>query len=520
MINLTKYFNKNNFFVIVVTFFIFFWDMFHTLNIKFDPRLSIFLLSFYVLSKIVNDIKNKNLKFIYIVLSIFFILIIQSFLVDNLINLKFLFSVILLLYLFSVAYYFHDLILENKNKIVFLFISIFLISMIVHLFFNITNNPEPFSCGAVKNFVDGKNAYGGPDFFIHFISSYSLIFNENSHLAMSGVAVIIYSIFLITQKTQNKFKSSILILFIIICFLKSSATLMVGTLFSLLTIIFFDYKRLNKKFFYSSLILASIVAVIFFTDKVCLNKLVLDDHNLKELEKINPYSDTKKIEKKISNIEVELTSVVDEIKIVENKLENLSNILVNENLSAKDKQKIEIDKNNLAKIKKNLIVDKKELVTVKEDYNKDLKTIEKTIDARPKDIGSMSSDVFFHALKVTYNQFFIKPFGWGFQGYELAFHDYNKKNNVHKNHLNVYNSKDASNTLFKIIVEFGVFSILFYLFLLMIFLNNQISIENKIFLVPFMVTQTIRGAGYFNGAFLFILFLLIILHFKKSKTQN
>ena len=60
----------------------------------------------------------------------------------------------------------------------------------------------------------------------------------------------------------------------------------------------------------------------------------------------------------------------------------------------------------------------------------------------------------------------------------------------------------------------------FYLMLLFIFLNNQIPIDNKIFLMSFIVTQTIRGAGYFNGAFLFIIFLLFMAHFKKSEILN
>ena len=74
--------------------------------------------------------------------------------------------------------------------------------------------------------------------------------------------------------------------------------------------------------------------------------------------------------------------------------------------------------------------------------------------------------------------------------------------------------------MFKIVTEFGVFSIFFYLMLLFIFLNNQIPIDNKIFLMSFIVTQTIRGAGYFNGAFLFIIFLLFMAYFKKSEILN
>ena len=134
--------------------------------------------------------------------------------------------------------------------------------------------------------------------------------------------------------------------------------------------------------------------------------------------------------------------------------------------------------------------------------------------------GSLSSDVFFHALKVTYNSIFIKPLGWGFQGYELAFNDYNKKNKIYRKPLEVFNSRDASNNTFKIITEFGILSLLLYLLLLYIFLNKKISIENKIFIIPFIVTQSIRGAGYFNGAFILILFLLIMVQFRNKSNAD
>ena len=135
-------------------------------------------------------------------------------------------------------------------------------------------------------------------------------------------------------------------------------------------------------------------------------------------------------------------------------------------------------------------------------------------------VGSLSSDVFYHALQVTLKSIFDRPFGWGFQGYELAFHDYNERNNYHRRELGVYNSMDASNTFFKIITEFGIISFFLYSAIFFILVSNKISIENKVFLVPFIVTQSIRGAGYFNAAFILILFLLLVIQFKKSKTSK
>lgn len=293
---------------------------------------------------------------------------------------------------------------------------------------------------------------------------------------MSGVPVIVYSLYLFSQKSESKFKILVLVIFIIICFLKSSATLIVGTAFSLLAIIIFEIKRINRYFLILSLIFISINFVIFFQDKVCVNKLVLDNHNLQKLDEVNPFSEKKIYKKKISEI---------------------NNKLKNQNLNQN-----EIDELNSS------IKEYEELLLAEKNKKK------------ISYIGSLSSDVFFHAFKVTYNSIFSSPFGRGFQGYELAFHDYNSEHFVQKEWLKSYNDKDASNTLFKIVTEFGVFSIFLYLMLFIIFFKNQIPIDNKIFLMSFIVTQTIRGAGYFNGAFLFIIFLLFMAYFKKSEILN
>ena len=474
--NLISFFNKNNLIIIVITSYIFFWDIFHTLGVKFDPRVITLLLSFILLKEIFRDLKNKKFEFLFISSTILFFLVIHSYFVGNLFNLKLLFSFIFLIYLFAIAYYFYDIILKNKKKIIYLFVSLFLISIVFHYFFlEYASNREPFSCGGIKNIFGGKNDFDSSIFILHFLSSYSLIFNENSHLAMSGVPVIVYSIYLFSQKSENKFKVTIIIVFILICFLKSSATLIVGIAFSLLAIIIFEFKRINKYFLILSLILISINSLIFFQDKVCVNKLVFDNHNLEEFNEFNPFSE--------SNVRNQ------KILVIKKKLDN-SNIS---------------------------LTDRKSLVEDLKKHEQFIEDKKQEINRRPTSIGSLSSDVFFHAMKVAYNSILSDPFGRGFQGYELAFHDYNKANFVQKAWLKAYNAKDASNTLFKIVTEFGVLSVFLYLMLLIIFLSNKIPIDNKIFLISFIVTQTIRGAGYFNGAFLFILFLLFMAHFKKQE---
>ena len=525
---LKEVFNKNNFIIFVITSYIFFWDTFATLNINFDIRIIILSLSFYLMSEIYKDIKNKNFLFIYISMLIFCLIVAHSFLVGNLLDKKFFLSITLLLYLFSIVYYFYDIIIENKNKIVYLFVSLFLLSIIFHYFRDFASNPEPVSCGAIKNFFIGQaNNQNTPIFLIHFVSSYSLIFNENSHLAMTGVGVIVYSIFLMTKDKKlttsdckNKLVVFILILFIAVCFLKSSATLLAGMFFSFLILIIFEYKKLNKYFIICSIILISAITFIFLQDDVCFNKISLHNSNKVEFDKINPFSNKNKVIKEIKLVELNLKKIEEDKEYIVRNLDKITNKLKSSKISEDEKIKLLNVKNEFLDKLKNFEDKEKQLYEfIKNKETTEIQNYEKKLQQRQYR-GSLSSDVFYHALKVTINSFFANPFGRGFQGYESAFKDYNKKNNYFRKELSVYNNKDASNMFFKIVTEFGIFSLILYSILLFIFLSKKISIENKVFIMPFIVTQSIRGAGYFNGAFILMLFLLIIIQFKKSETSE
>ena len=72
--------------------------------------------------------------------------------------------------------------------------------------------------------------------------------------------------------------------------------------------------------------------------------------------------------------------------------------------------------------------------------------------------------------------------------------------------LNRYNNKDGANNFNKLIVEFGIFGLIIYLFIFLFLINKKISIELKLFYFPFILTQSLRGAGYFNGGFSCLLY--------------
>ena len=57
-------------------------------------------------------------------------------------------------------------------------------------------------------------------------------------------------------------------------------------------------------------------------------------------------------------------------------------------------------------------------------------------------------------------------------------------------------------------MEFGIFGLIFYIFIFLFIINKKIPIELKLFYVPLIITQSLRGAGYFNGGFILIAFLM------------
>ena len=65
--------------------------------------------------------------------------------------------------------------------------------------------------------------------------------------------------------------------------------------------------------------------------------------------------------------------------------------------------------------------------------------------------------------------------------------------------------------------DFGI-RLLIYLLIAYSFWSKNISLENKLFLFPFIITQSIRGVGYFNGGF--ILILIVMLQFNLNKKYN
>ena len=102
-----------------------------------------------------------------------------------------------------------------------------------------------------------------------------------------------------------------------------------------------------------------------------------------------------------------------------------------------------------------------------------------------------------------------KPLGWGINRYHDAANYFNNKYPLENDRAKDYNLKDGSNNLFKLFTEFGIFSFIFFFYIFKYIVNNNIPMSNKLFFVPIILTQLIRGAGYFNGGFALIVCIMI-----------
>jgi len=130
---------------------------------------------------------------------------------------------------------------------------------------------------------------------------------------------------------------------------------------------------------------------------------------------------------------------------------------------------------------------------------------------------SLTNSVTKYAFSITKRSIIDKPFGWGFNRYEKAFEHYKSKFPPITDEIGQFNKQDGTNNFVKIFVEFGFFGLLFYFFIFLFLINKKISIDLKLFYLPFIFTQSIRGAGYFNGGFALIFFLMLFTYLNTYK---
>ena len=167
---------------------------------------------------------------------------------------------------------------------------------------------------------------------------------------------------------------------------------------------------------------------------------------------------------------------------------------------------------------------------------KEEKTKQSAIRKKVTNVTNVTSAVFLYHLNVAIFSIVNKPLGYGLNNYEVAFRHFKEINKTDKTEDSlVYkvgkyfkfnatfykefenlNYNDGSSNLFKIIAEFGYLSFIILFLIVYYSFTKKIQFEEKIFLIPIIVTQLCRGAGYFNGGFMFCFVYICYSIYKSS----
>ena len=138
-----------------------------------------------------------------------------------------------------------------------------------------------------------------------------------------------------------------------------------------------------------------------------------------------------------------------------------------------------------------------------------------------------SSSTFYYSLLVMLES--LKTFnliGVGINNYETAFNsaaedlrwfiDKEGGQKIHKYAASV-NKQDGYNNFSKILVEFGILSLLLIPVFLKFMFSNKVNLFHKVFFSSLVITQLLKGAGYFNGGFILAILFIIMIVFDNDK---
>ena len=487
MINLVEKSLYSNFLIRANLFiFLFLWGFTY-----YNLKLILFPLLFFSIFALIKLIKNY--KKIYFKLNLIFFLFIlhkvlgdiftESFVLKDYVMLCFFFSFLIFLY------YKNNFVFKNLKNLIFLFAIIIPIYLILEWTFGPTKFEFVMIDCNYGWFSQRKLTYFNAIDQNSFSFILPLLFQENSHFGMISVPIISYLTIYIFKRENLNYK--LIIFYVVILF--SFGTVVSTTYFAMLLTtsligIFFLNTNKIQKFIFLSLILYCFYSIS--TNYQCNTRFYDTAWEVKRnvlistknyLVKINPnIREPEKNENKLSEkIIFKLYNAIDFL--------NSGTETFYEGVIKKMSEKQEKEKN----------INRDDFPT------------------------NLSTEVFLHSVDVFNKSVFDNIFGWGFYNYEDAFEE--KKSTLnYRNIVGYLNKKDASGNLIKILVEYGIFS-LFLVYVIIKFLSlNGISNENKIFFLSIVLTQLLRGAGYFNGGFVFaisIMIISVIINDKKIKNE-
>jgi hypothetical protein len=470
---LSKFYNynltffTNYIFIILLSLHIFFWAPFGYKIIIEDinflnPKIGIFFIFLYYLIYNYKSFLKNNLNIIIIFIFLLIHLLINFD--ENFFIKKKLLQFLMIFSIFSICNNYYNFIIKNLKQVIFFFIIIFL-------------------CSLIFDFIVG-------DFFNKLkerkLLTYLFIFSENSHIAIAIVPVIFYLIF---NNRQFSYSSLLgLVIAFLSLFLFYSTTLIGGIFLMILFSFIFCFNIFLKR-------LALIVILI----ALCISALwVSKNYNINERNIVN---DKKLIA--ILHFNEQLKSYKKDVQLTEDS----EDIIVH---STDCKESISFE-NYLHKWK----YQKKHIRDFFiENYTcLPTRTSKSYLDHMVNSNQDITIYVLTNAAEVAHLSILEKFYGYGINNYESGFAK-QMLSNIIPVYREVYilNYNDAASNLFKLITEFGIFSIFFFYILLKFALSDKISIQNKLFFISIIIVQLGRGVGYINGGFAFS-FAIMFAHF-------
>lgn len=225
--------------------YIFLW------GIIFDFIQLRFFILFLIIPILFNIDRVIALKFLkYFIIST--VVVIHYLIQADVIIFKYVFSILIIFFIFIIFDLYKQLFFENLNKVIFFFFIFFFISTFFQ-FFSYENNLKKISNICLDCFL-----------------TLSFFYKENSHFALTAPSVFFYLLFI---SNFNKFINYFLmIIFLLICILNSSLTLYIG-----LILLTFLTLCLKIKFYRPQKIVLSFIFFFlifkFITDDRAVNKV-------------------------------------------------------------------------------------------------------------------------------------------------------------------------------------------------------------------------------------------------------
>jgi len=129
---------------------------------------------------------------------------------------------------------------------------------------------------------------------------------------------------------------------------------------------------------------------------------------------------------------------------------------------------------------------------------------------------NLTTQVYVKSIFITIKSFISYPFGYGFDSYKIVHEKFENEIIYLNQDVKKYNREDASSMFLKLIVEYGFFSFFFFYLIFKYAISDRIDMYAKLFFLPMIISNFIRGTGYFKAGFLISAFIIFLLIYEKK----